>query len=61
MCDFQKVWSYINIDFYGELGRSKYFQKKLGCQAKKDILYNNSVTKETLDDLLEDLILLLME
>jgi translation initiation factor 5 len=38
----------------------KFWQKKVGCQSKKDILYNKSITSTDLDDLLEELIELLL-
>ena len=38
----------------------KYFQKKTGCKAKDNILYNKNITKNELDDILEDLILIII-
>jgi len=38
----------------------KFWQKKVGCQSKKDILYNKNITNTDLDDLLEELIELLL-
>lgn len=38
----------------------KYFQKKIGCLSKEDILYNKNITATDLDNLLEELILLLL-
>ena len=34
----------------------KFWQKKLGCQSKKDIIFQKSLNYNTLDDLLEELI-----
>ena len=38
----------------------KFWQKKLGCQSKKDIIFHKSLNYNTLDDLLEGLIGLLI-
>ena len=38
----------------------KFWQKKVGCQSKKDILYSKKSTVNELDNLLEELIVMLL-
>jgi len=38
----------------------KLFQKKTGCQSKDNILYNKNITKNELDDILEDFIIIII-